>query len=202
MQRLGVIGVRKRYGTPTYRRGVLIGLTGRNASGKSTVVDWFVSKGLVSESCSDSIRDHLREKGIEESRENLIEGGRELRRIGGAGILAEMLLERLAGEEAVIDSIRTPGEVETLREREDFILIEVRAGMEARWQRAQSRARSGDALDRESFFTQEESETVAKEESGQELDATAALADLILVNDASLEELHADLEELWVMLSE
>ena len=202
MQRLGVIGVRKRYGTPTYRRGVLIGLTGRNASGKSTVVDWFVSKGLVSESCSDSIRAHLREKGIEESRENLIEGGRELRRIGGAGILAEMLLERLAGEEAVIDSIRTPGEVETLREREDFILIEVRAGMEARWQRAQSRARSGDALDRESFFTQEESETVAKEESGQALDATAALADLILVNDASLEELHADLEELWVMLSE
>ena len=202
MQRLGVIGVRKRYGTPTYRRGVLIGLTGRNASGKSTVVDWFVSKGLVSESCSDSIRDHLREKGIEESRENLIEGGRELRRIGGAGILAEMLLERLAGEEAVIDSIRTPGEVETLREREDFILIEVRAGMEARWQRAQSRARSGDALDRESFFTQEESETVAKEESGQALDATAALADLILVNDASLEELHSALEELWVMLSE
>jgi len=202
MQRLGVIGVRKRYGTPTYRRGVLIGLTGRNASGKSTVVDWFVSKGLVSESCSDSIRDHLREKGIEESRENLIEGGRELRRIGGAGILAEMLLERLAGEEAVIDSIRTPGEVETLREREDFILIEVRAGMEARWQRAQSRARSGDVLDRETFFTQEESETVAKEESGQALDATAALADLILVNDASLEELHSDLEELWVMLSE
>ena len=181
---------------------MLIGLTGRNASGKSTVVDWFVSKGLVSESCSDSIRDHLREKGIEESRENLIEGGRELQRIGGAGILAEMLLERLAGEEAVIDSIRTPGEVETLREREDFILIEVRAGMEARWQRAQSRARSGDALDRESFFTQEESETVAKEESGQALDATAALADLILVNDASLEELHAVLEELWVMLSE
>ena len=181
---------------------MLIGLTGRNASGKSTVVDWFVSKGLVSESCSDSIRDHLREKGIEESRENLIEGGRELRRIGGAGILAEMLLERLAGEEAVIDSIRTPGEVETLGVREDFILIEGRAGMEARWQRAQSRARSGDVLDRETFFTQEESETVAKEESGQALDATAALADLILVNDASLEELHADLEELWVMLSE
>ena len=197
-----VIGVRNRYGTPTYRRGVLIGLTGRYASGKSTVVAWLVSKGLSSESCSASIRAHLKEKGIEESRENLIEGGNELRRVGGTGILAEMLLERIDGENAVIDSIRTPGEVKALRQREDFILIEVRAGMEARWQRAQSRARTGDISDKETFFANEEVEAVAKDESGQALNATAALADLILVNDGSLEELHSDLEELWVLLSE
>ena len=148
------------------------------------------------------IRAHLKEKGIEESRENLIEGGNELRRVGGTGILAEMLLERIDGENAVIDSIRTPGEVKALRQREDFILIEVRAGMEARWQRAQSRARTGDISDKETFFANEEVEAVAKDESGQALNATAALADLILVNDGSLEELHSDLEELWVLLSE
>ena len=181
---------------------MLIGLTGRYASGKSTVVAWLVSKGLESESCSDSIRVHLKKKGIEESRENLIEGGNELRRSGGPGILAEMLLERLEGKNAVIDSIRTPGEVEALQEREDFILIEVRAGMDARWQRAQARARTGDIVDKETFFANEEKEAVAKDNSGQALDATAALADLILVNDGSLEDLHSDLEELWVMLSE
>ena len=54
---------------------MLIGLTGRYASGKSTVVDFLVSKGLASESCSDSIRAHLKQNGIEESRENLINGG-------------------------------------------------------------------------------------------------------------------------------
>ncbi len=181
---------------------MLIGLTGRNASGKSTLVAWFVSKGMLSESCSDSIRAHLREQGVAESRSALIEGGRELRRMGGAGILAEMLLERLAGADAVIDSIRTPGEVEALRSREDFVLIEVRAGMEARWKRAQERARSGDALDRETFFAQEQSEAVAKDEAGQALDATADLADMILVNDGSIDELNADLEELWTMLSD
>ena len=181
---------------------MLIGLTGRNASGKSTLVAWFVSKGMLSESCSDSIRAHLREQGVAESRSALIEGGRELRRMGGAGILAEMLLERLAGSDAVIDSIRTPGEVEALRSREDFVLIEVRAGMEARWKRAQERARAGDALDRETFFAQEQSEAVAKDEAGQALDATASLADMILVNDDSIDELNADLEELWTMLSD
>ena len=112
-----------------------------------------------------------------------------------------MLLIRIGGGDAVIDSIRTPGEVEALRQREDFILIEVRSGMEARWQRAQSRARTGDISDKETFFANEEIEAVAKDESGQALNATAALADLILVNDGSLEELHADLEELWVILS-
>tara|TARA_Y100000741_G_scaffold313539_1_gene258543 strand:- start:515 stop:856 length:342 start_codon:yes stop_codon:yes gene_type:complete len=112
-----------------------------------------------------------------------------------------MLLERLGGKNAVIDSIRTPGEVEALQQRDDFILIEVRAGMDARWQRAQTRARTGDIVDRETFFANEEKEAVAKDESGQALNATAALADLVLVNDGSLEDLHSDLEELWVMLS-
>ena len=175
---------------------MLIGLTGRYASGKSTVVDWLVSMGFASESCSDSIRVYLKENGIEESRENLIEGGNELRRTGGPGILAEMLLERLDGKNAVIDSIRTPGEVEALREREDFVLIEVRAGMEARWQRAKSRGRTGDISDKQTFFANEEKEAVAKDESGQALNATAEMADLIIINDGSIEDLYSDLEEM------
>ena len=113
-----------------------------------------------------------------------------------------MLLKRLDGKNAVIDSIRTPGEVEALQERDDFILIEVRAGMDARWERAQARARTGDIVDRKTFFANEEKEAVAKDKSGQALNATAALADLVLVNDGSLEDLHSDLEELWVMLSQ
>ena len=63
-------------------------------------------------------------------------------------------------------------------------------------------ARTGDISDKETFFANEEKEAVAKDESGQALNATAALADLILVNDGTLEELYSDLEELWTMLSE
>ena len=72
---------------------MLVGLTGRNASGKTTVVQWFASRCVQTLSCSDSIRRWLSEEGIKETRESLIEGGRELRRRGGAGVLAEMLLE-------------------------------------------------------------------------------------------------------------
>ena len=124
------------------------GLTGRNASGKTTVVDWLVENGYTSTSCSDSIRAHLRSNGIEINRDNLIEGGRELRGAHGPGILAEMLRdEHSQAPNLVIDSIRTPAEVEALQERPDFRLIEVRASREVRWQRLQSRGRAGDPTD-------------------------------------------------------
>ena len=179
---------------------MLIGLTGRNASGKSTIVNWFSKKGLETSSCSDSIRAWLAEQNIEPTRDALIEGGRELRRKGGAGILAEMLLEILDGKDAVVDSIRTPGEVEALRKRDDFILIEVRANTETRWKRLQSRARTGDPLDKETFLKQERAEAEAKDDAGQALNATAELADLVILNDGTEKELLDDLEELYKKL--
>ena len=117
------------------------GLTGRNASGKTTVVDWLVDNGYVATSCSDSIRAYLKAQGKEIHRENLIAGGRELRAAHGPAILAEMLRDTNSNvENLVIDSIRTPAEVEALRERPDFRLIEVQASREVRWSRLQSRA--------------------------------------------------------------
>jgi len=177
---------------------MLIGLTGRNASGKSTIVNWFSNKGLKTSSCSDSIRAWLAEQDIDPTRDALIEGGRELRRKGGAGVLAEMLLEILDGEDAVVDSIRTPGEVEALRKRDDFILIEVRANTETRWERLQSRARPGDPLDKDTFIEQENAEAVAKDAAGKALNATAELADLVILNDGTEQELLSDLEELYM----
>ena len=174
------------------------GLTGRNASGKTTVVDWLVDNGYSAASCSDSIRTHLMNQGIELNRENLIAGGRELRAKHGPGILAEML--RDANHDAVnlvIDSIRTPAEVEALRERPDFRLIEVHASREVRWSRLQSRGREGDPLDWETFLAQEEAELVAADESGQALEATAELADIVIINDADEGALREALE--WLL---
>ena len=181
---------------------MLVGLTGRNASGKSTFVEWFSAKGLRSVSCSDSIRAWLAEQGIESTREALIDGGRELRRQGGGGVLAEMLLEILSGEDAVVDSIRTPTEVQALRKRGDFFLIEVRADEDSRWERMNLRGRAGDPVDKQVFLKQEEAEASSKDEAGQALDATAELADISIDNDGTLEELEMKLEEVWSDLSQ
>ena len=73
--------------------------------------------------------------------------------------------------------------------------------MEARWQRAQSRGRTGDISDKETFFANEDKEAVAKDESGQALNATAEMADLILINEGSIEELYSDLEDMLERIS-
>tara|TARA_B100000945_G_scaffold88133_1_gene68596 strand:+ start:2543 stop:3082 length:540 start_codon:yes stop_codon:yes gene_type:complete len=176
---------------------MLVGLTGRNASGKSTLVSWFSERGLRSVSCSDSIRSWLTEQGVETTRDNLIEGGRELRRNGGAGVLAEMLLEILDGEDAVVDSIRTPAEVEALRSRGDFVLIEVRSDEKSRWERMVDRGRAGDPTDKGVFLAQEAAEAKSEDEAGQALDATASMADITVLNDGTIEELEAKLEGIW-----
>jgi dephospho-CoA kinase len=173
------------------------GLTGRNASGKTTVVNWLVDNDYIATSCSDSIRAHLKTQEKEINRDNLIAGGRELRAAHGPAILAEMLRDANTDvENLVIDSIRTPAEVEALRERPDFRLIEVRASRDVRWSRLQSRGRDGDPTDWETFVAQEEAELVAADESGQALEATAALADIVIINDGDSESLQEALKLL------
>lgn len=178
------------------------GVTGRNASGKTTVVDWFKSRGYAAGSCSDSIRAWLREAGREITRDNLIDGGRTLREQGGGGILAEMLLEAHADvTHFIVDSIRTPDEVEALRARPDFRLIEIRAGRDARWDRLIERGRTGDAQTYEQFVEQEERELAATGPGGQALDATGAMADIVIMNDGSEDELIAALEQMLEALA-
>ena len=178
-------------------RYMLVGLTGRNAAGKTTVVEWFRDRGFLTGSCSDSIRTWLSENNTEPTRENLINGGRELRRRHGPGILAEMLLEAFGDRNAIIDSIRTPDEVHALRKRGDFVLIEVTADPEIRWLRAKERARPGDPVTKEAFIESENLELVSKDTSGQSLIATSALADHTVENNGDIDELAKRLEGLF-----
>ena len=176
---------------------MLIGITGRNAAGKTTIVKLLMERGWVGCSCSDAIRSWLRDTGQEINRENLTQGGRTLRSEGGPGILAERLLNQIDPNiPTVIDSIRTPDEVKALRARDDFQLIEVVASKDLRWERMQTRGRVGDPTDYEGFLAQEEAEAVAENSAGQALDATAALADVLIVNGTGMDDLNKAIDVL------
>ena len=177
---------------------MIIGLTGRNASGKTTAGRWFVDhRGFGMDSLSDAIRYWLADQGLPITRETLIEGGRALRREGGPGVLAERLLARIPeGADHVIDSIRTPGEVAALRARRDFVLLAITAPVEARYARLLARGRAGDAASRAAFEAQERAELVSADAAGQALLATAALADHTVDNSGAPDALHQALERV------
>jgi len=176
---------------------MIIGLVGKNASGKGTVADLLTERGFVYTSCSDIIREEIVARGLEVTRENLIETGRDLRREGGPGALAEMILKKLEpNTHYIVDSIRNPGEVDVLRRRAEFVLIEVTASEHVRFARLVARARPGDPTTLEKFRELEARELQSDDSAAQQLVATAALADVALSNDAGPTELRAALEAL------
>src|SRR5690606_36551722 len=104
-------------------RLMIIGLTGKFAAGKGTVADMLLERGFVYHSLSDVLREELARRGIGESRTSLMALGNELRAAEGPDALARRILDRLRdGRDHLVDSIRTPAEVETLRQLPDFTL--------------------------------------------------------------------------------
>ncbi len=135
------------------------------------------------------VREEATRLGLDHTRDTLIALGVRLRTSGGTGALAQAILPRLE-ERAVVDSIRNPGEVAALRSLPRFILLGVDAPQRLRFDRSIRRGRPGDGSTLEEFAGKEAREN-STTEAGQQLQATLALADVVIQNDATLDELHA-----------
>ena len=132
---------------------MLIGLTGRNAAGKGEVAKYLQTKSFYYYSLSDAIREEIRARKLEVSREALIQVGNELRQRFGPSVLADRIVELTQPDRNyVIDSIRNPAEVAALRKAcKDFKLIRVDAPLQARFERTVARRRENDPVTFEAF---------------------------------------------------
>ncbi|MAJ60474.1 MAG: hypothetical protein CBC48_10980 [bacterium TMED88] len=172
---------------------MIIGVAGPNGAGKGAVIETLASHGFTVHSLSDVIRQVLAERGVSETRDRMIEVGRELRREGGTAVLADTLAQQLSpGTDHAIDSIRHPAEVQALRAvHPDFWLIWVEAPIDVRFARMQERGRPGDPENLDAMRTFEERERHSADEAGQQLDAVEALLDERLDNSGSRGALSA-----------
>ena len=174
---------------------MLIGLTGRNAAGKGEVAKYLQTKSFYYYSLSDAIRDELRARKLAISRETLIQVGNELRQRFGPSILADRIVELTQPDRNyVIDSIRNPAEVAALRKAcKDFKLIRVDAPVQARFERTVARRRENDPVTFEDFVALDARESMG-DATSQNLSEVESLADEVLINDASLTELHPKID--------
>jgi dCMP deaminase len=177
---------------------MILGIAGPYASGKGEAVAFLGARSFAVHSLSDVIREELARRGLSETRERMIETGNALRAAEGPGALAKRLLPRLSPDRnAVVDSIRHPAEVEVLRAASPrFRLIWIDAEEGARLARIRSRGRAGDPESLEELRRLEGLERGSDDPSTQQLLAVRALADEVISNDGSLEELHAQLARL------
>src|SRR6266446_2170701 len=169
---------------------MLIGLTGRNASGKGEVAKYLQKKSFYYYSLSNVIRDEIRLRGEEPTRDRLIVVGNELRQRYGAKILAERILAKIEDDKHyIIDSIRNPAEVDAFRAAKHFKLIKVEAPAEVRFQRILSRQRESDPRTLEDFVALENREAEG-DDTSQNLVKVELMADHALINDGVLENLY------------
>jgi dephospho-CoA kinase len=183
----------------------IIGITGTLASGKTSVKDFFLSRFPSSYfiSLSDIIKEELLKEGKELKRENFIEKGNELRKRYGSQILVEVATLTLPKNTnnliVIIDGIRNPGEVEYLKKKfgKNFVLIAVDAPKELRFKRLLERKKEGDPKTFEEFNEIDETDNGKNQpEYGQRVGECLKLADYLIINDGSLDELNKKLEKI------
>ena len=181
---------------------MIIGLTGKNAAGKGEVANYLQKKGFIYYSLSDVLREEATKRKLEHSRNNLIDLGNELRKKYGASYLAKQINNKIKqqlkkNKNFVVDSIRSPYEAKELMKNKNFILAGIKAPIELRFKRLRERNRLGDAKTLKEFKRQEQRENL-KNNTNQQLNATLKLANKVIVNDGSLEELHKKFDRLMV----
>lgn len=176
---------------------MLIGVVGPFAAGKTAFLDVCREHGVQVLSSSDMIREEADRRGLPKDRVTLQAVANDLRMRHGPGILAQWCLDRATGD-AAVDGIRNPGEVEVLR-RHGALIIGVDADPRVRFERAMCRQATTGRLENattfEEFIARENAERTA-DPNGQQLHTVFAMADCIVMNNGTEEELRRKIERL------
>jgi len=175
---------------------MIIGLTGKNGSGKGEVASLLKSSGFIYYSLSDVLRNEIKSQGLEITRELLIETGNRLRTEGGPSVLADKILEKLDVEKNyIVDSIRNPAEAKALKKRKDFFLLNISAPQKVRFERVKARKRENDPYTFDEFVRLEKIEEESTDPTKQQLHNTIALADVDVENNETIDALHKKVRE-------
>ncbi len=173
---------------------VVIGVTGKIGSGKTSISNYLQEKYHFSEyQFSQILSDVLERLHLKKSRENFQKLGFLLRKEWPEVIVDALEKDMGEGKKklVVIDGIRYANELEMLKKFEKNILISVEAPTEVRYERCRKRGeKEEDSISFEEFLASEKRET----EKG--IEGVSQLADYHLENKESKEELLKKVDEI------
>lgn len=180
---------------------MIVGITGTIGAGKGTVVDYLVQKkGFVHFSARALILEEVKKRGLEVIRENTTLVANELRAAFGPDYIAKELCRRAAdvqkqGKSAVVESLRSIGEVNFIRTIPGSKVFAVDADPRIRYDRVQSRKTELDQISFERFIAQEKAEINPNDPPKGNLSACIAMADVVFMNNGNFEELATQVEK-------
>lgn len=184
---------------------IIIGLVGPIASGKGEVAKFFREKNFSYFSLSDRVREEAKARNLELERETLQNIGDDLRKKYGNNVLALRTTEMIKENDnnIVIDSIRNPGEAISLKEKLNIFIIGITAPREIRLNWFLKRSRESDPKTKEDFYKVDERDSGEGQEAhGQQVGACLKMADLIVENIGTLEELNNKIKAIFYKLKQ
>ena len=176
---------------------LVIGITGTLGAGKGTLVDYLLrEKNFQHYSVRQYLIKEIEHRGLEVNRDNMVLVANELRSINSPSYIIEELYKEAhhLGKNSVIESIRTPGEVEYLKKQGDFLLLAVDADPVKRFERIQLRKSSTDQVDFTTFISNEQREFTSSDPNKQNLKKCIEMADVVLTNNNSVDDLSDQFE--------
>jgi len=170
----------------------VIAFTGMPGSGKSEAVKVAIEMGIPVVRMGDCVWEEVKRRGLEINDENVGRIANEMREKYGKDIWAKRTFEKIdpSWDTVVIDGIRNIEEVEFFREKlgKDFTLVAIHASPETRYRRLMERRREDDSTTLEKIKERDEREL------RWGIGVVIAMADVIIVNEGSLDEFREEVE--------
>lgn len=179
---------------------MIIGITGTLGAGKGAVVSYLVrTKGFTHYSARSYFAEQMEKQGIAPiNRDTMTEFANMLREKNGPRHLFDALYAEAeaSGSPSVIESIRTVGEAEALKER-GGTLVAVDADEHTRYKRICGRGSTLDQVSFDEFRAQEAREMHSDDINKQNISAVMRMADMTIENNGTLAELHTSIERIF-----
>ena len=176
---------------------MIIGITGTIGAGKGTVVSFLKSKGFAHYSSSGILKDLLAERGLPQTRTHMSPLADELMSNYPGGVLhfSHERAQKDGAQNYILEAIHSQSEADYVRSI-GGVIWGVDADLEKRYERTIKRGEGEkDQVTYEQFLEHAKREDEGQSERGNNIRAVLDLADVVLTNNGTPEELFAQVEK-------
>jgi len=177
---------------------IIIGITGTLGAGKGTIVEYLRQKGFKHYSSRALLIKEIEKRGLSVNRDSMVKVGNDLRAKYGSSYIAEQGYQQAQadGANAVIESLRTPGEINSLRKKNNFYLFAIDADSKKRYKRITNRGSETDQVTFEQFIANENREMASNDPSQQNINQCIKMADYKFDNSGTFEDLYRQVDKV------